>query len=163
MLDDDTSLFRLKIPPVDLIFEAPPPTTQQMAFDDIINQLIGHLAAAARDKSDPLRVVRILTACHSITSAYTEAGFDIFAEFEQALRHDLHNALRMARRVFLRSMFLAPPHEQQAYLQTLRDTGWRTSGESGEDYDRVVHELFDGDRLRPSALEERARRHHAPG
>jgi hypothetical protein len=161
MRDDDTAPFHLNVPPVDLIFEATPQDTQQLAFDDIINQLIGHLATAAKDKSDPLRPFRILSACHAVASAYKEAGFDIFAEFEQALRTDLHNAFRMARRVFLRSMFLAPPHEQQDFLKVLRETQWRTSGESGEDYERVVHELFDGDRLRPAALAERKRRSQA--
>jgi hypothetical protein len=67
----------------------------------------------------------------------------------------------MARRVFLRAMFLAPPHQSQAYLQTLRDTGWTTKGEAGADYDMVVAELFDGDQLRPAALAERKRRSNA--
>jgi hypothetical protein len=159
--DDDTSPFRLNIPPIDLIFEEPPADTQQMALDDIITQLISNLATAAKDKADPLRPFRILAACHSIANAYTSAGFSIFDEFEHALQHDLHNALRMARRVFLRAMFLAPPHQFPEFISVLRETEWRTSGEAGEDYNMVVRELFDGDYLRPSALQERKRRNHA--
>jgi hypothetical protein len=157
------SPFHLNVPPIDLIFEAPPQDTQQQAFDDIINQLISNLASAAKDKRDPLRPFRILSACHAVASAYTEAGFGIFAEFEQALRTDLHNALRMARRVFLRAMFLAPPHQSQDFLKVLRETEWRNSGEAGKAYQMVVEELFDGDDFRPAAKAERARRSHAPG
>jgi hypothetical protein len=165
--DDDTLLnpFKLNIPPIDLIFEAPPPATQQMAFDDIITQLIGQLAAAARDRSDPVRPVRILTACHSIASSYTEAGFDIFAEFEEALRTDLHNALRMARRVFLRAGFLLPyPSDQYAaYKQALTETGWRMSDpEAAADYRQAEKEVFHADgRMRSWAVAERKRRSHA--
>jgi hypothetical protein len=136
----------------------PSPESQEIAFDDVINQLISKLAVAAKDRSDPLRPIRVLAACHSIVSSYTAEGFDMFAPFEHALKTDLHNALRMARRLFLRGMFLAPPHQSQDFLKVLREIGWRTSGEAGEDYDSVVEELFDGDYLRPSALAERKRR-----
>jgi hypothetical protein len=136
----------------------PLPEAQQMAFDDVINQLIAKLAVAAKDRSDPLRPIRVLAACQAIVSSYTQAGFHLFDEFDHALRHDLHNALRMARRVFLRAMFLAPPHQSQDFLKVLRETQWCTGGEAGEDYDMVVRELFDGDYLRPSALAERKRR-----
>jgi hypothetical protein len=162
--DDDTSLnpFHLNIPPVDLIFEEPPLETQQRAFDDIINQLIANLATAAKDRADPLRPFRVLAACQDIVSTYSHAGFHLFDEFEQALRHDLHNALRMARRVFLRAMFLAPPHQHQDFLKVLREIDWRMSDrEAAADYRQVVEELFDGDDLRPAAKAERARRNHA--
>jgi hypothetical protein len=60
-------------------------------------------------------------------------------------------------------MFLCQHHEYPAYLQTLRDTGWRTSHpEALEDYNQVVEELFDGDCFRRSTLEERQRRNVAP-
>jgi hypothetical protein len=99
-----------------------------------------------------------------VASAYTEAGFDIFAEFEQALRTDLHNALRMARRVFLRNGFLLPyPSDQYAaFKQVLTETGWRNSGESGEDYRLAEKEVFHADgRMRSWAVAERKRRSQA--
>jgi hypothetical protein len=160
--DDDTSLFRINIPAVDPIFEAPPLDAQQTAFDDIINQLISNLVAAAKDRSDPLRAVRILSACHAIASEYRHAGFDIFAPFERALRTDLHNALRMARRIFLRNGFLLPyPSEQfTQFKKVLTETQWHMSDpEAAADYRMVERELFtaDGD-FRPAAKAERKRR-----
>jgi hypothetical protein len=166
MCDDDDPFFfhYLSLPENPRDRPSGQPENEQRAFDDVINELIGALAVAAKDRSDPLRPFRILTACHSIAESYTEAGFDIFAEFEHALRHDLHNALRMARRIFLRNGFLLPYPSNQyaAFKQVLTETGWRNSGEAGGDYRMVVEELFDGDDFRPAAKAERARRNHAP-
>jgi hypothetical protein len=164
MPDGDTSPFRLKIPPVDLIFEAPPPATQQQAFDDVISQLIANLASAAKDRADPLRPFRILATLTSIVESYTAAGFDMFAPFEHQLKTDLGAALRTARRLFLRNGFLLPyPSDQYtAFKQVLTETGWRNSGEAGEDYRMAEEEVFHANgRMRSWAVAERKRRSQA--
>jgi hypothetical protein len=165
---DSDNPFHYSVLPIDPDFpdnpRPPLPENQQMAFDDIINQLIANLAIAAKDKSDPLRPFRVLAACKSIVESYTSAGFDMFNEFEHALKNDLHNALRMARRIFLRQLFLAPPHQYPAFRQTLMEIGWTSSHrEAQQDYDEICRELFEDDgRWRREALAERKRRTMAP-
>jgi hypothetical protein len=165
--DDDAFTYSvLPLDPDDPDNPGPPlPEAQQMALDDVVDQLISKLVVAAKDRSDPLRAVRVLSACHAIARAYADDGFDIFTEFERALRTDLHNALRMARRVFLRNGFLLqyPSSEYAAFKQVLTETGWRMSDpEARQDLQMVERELFDGDHFRPSALAERKRRRLPP-
>jgi hypothetical protein len=163
--DDDPFFFHyLSLPENPRDRRSGQPENEQRAFDDVINELIGALAAAAKDRTDPLRPVRILTACHAVASAYVEAGFGIFAEFEHQLRTDLHSALRTARKIFLRAGFLLPyPSDQySAFKKVLEETGWRNSGEAGEDYRLAETEVFHADgRMRSWAVAERKRRSHA--
>jgi hypothetical protein len=167
MRDDDDPFFfhYLSLPENPRDRPSGQPENEQRAFDDVINELIGALAAAAKDRSDPLRPFRILSACHAVASAYTSAGFDIFAEFEQALRTDLHNALRMARRIFSKNGFLLPypSDEYTAYKKVLLETDWRMSHpEAQADYRQAEREVFHADgRMRSWAVEERKRRSNA--
>jgi hypothetical protein len=162
MCDDDDPFFFHYLSLPENPRHPPQPENEQRAFDDVINELIGALAAAAKDRSDPLRPFRILSACHAVASAYTEAGFDIFAEFEQALRTDLHNALRMARRIFLKNGFLLPypSDEYTAHKKVLLETNWRMSDpEAAADYRQAEREVFHANgRMRSWAVEERRKR-----
>jgi hypothetical protein len=139
----------------------PSPETEEMALHDVCVQFITLFTAAAKDRSDPLGPIRILAHCVHILDDYAGEGFTQLAEFRNELQSDLHNALRKARRFFLREFFLCSEAAHPRFLQTLRDTGWTTKGESGQDYQMVVEELFDGDDFRPAAKAERARRSHA--
>src|SRR6516165_3454366 len=141
----------------------PSPETEEMALHDICVQLITNLTKAAKDRSDPLGPIRILAHCVHIVEDYASEGFVELAQFRNELQSDLHNALRKARRFFLREFFLCSKAAHPRFLQTLADTGWMHRGEAGEDYEQVVHELFEGDDFRPAAKAERARRHHTPG
>jgi hypothetical protein len=79
-------------------------------------------------------------------SAASRAGFNLLTEFQQELRTDLHNALRTARRAFLKHGFMCPRSEYPKFSKILRDTGWRTDKrEAQDDYDAVAAELFDAD------------------
>jgi hypothetical protein len=151
------------LPFSEVLDDTRPPTreAEEMALHDICVQLIFNLTIAAKDKSDPLGPIRILAHCVHIVEDYAGEGFTQLAQFRNELHSDLHNALRKARRFFLREFFLCSEAAHPRFLQTLRDTGWTTKGEAGEDYRLVVEELFDGDDFRPAAKVERARRNHA--
>ena len=164
MLDDKNNPFTYSVLPFDLEFpdnpRPPAPEAEEDALHHICVQLVTNLTSAAKEsRSDPLKAIRVLAYCVAILDDYANDGFTGLAEFRDELQTDLHNALRKARRFFLRQMFLCSKDKQPAYLQTLRDTGWRTSNaEALEDYNTVVEELFDGDHFRRSTLAERQRR-----
>jgi hypothetical protein len=139
------------------------PSVQREALTDIQCQLVTHLVIAAKDKTDPFKAIRTLANCQKILAEYAAANFDLLAAYQHELKTNLRSALREARRTFFREAFLSRSMEEFAtYKQVMLDAGWRTShSEALEDYNTVVAEMFDGDFLRPSALEERRRRSHA--
>jgi hypothetical protein len=165
--DDDLSPFHFSVLPIDpenpFNPRPPSPEIEQEALTDILCQLVTHLTAAAKvSRSDPFRAIRVLANCERICAEYT--GFILLADFQRELKTNLRSALRKARRAFLREAFLCRKDEFPAYLQTMRDTGWRSShAEAQADFDQVVHELFQPDgHWRPAARAERARRYVAP-
>ena len=108
-------------------------------------------------------------ACHQrshqlrkVLDSYATANFNLVADFQHLYKTNLRAALRQARRTFFLEAFLCRNMEEfSTYKQVMLDAGWMYRGEAREDYDQIVHELFDGDYFRPSALAERKRRSNA--
>jgi hypothetical protein len=151
------SVFHYKILPFSEFPNDPrPPSaqTQQEALTDILVQLVTALAAAAKDKSDPLRAVHVLIKCDQILADYASEQFDLLGEYQHLLKTNLRAALRQARRAFFREAFLSRSMEEFAtYKKVMVDAGWRTTHtEAMEDYRQVVsetkHWCADGRHLR---------------
>ena len=160
MGDVKKSPFTYSVLPLDIFPDHPPlPEAEEMALHDVCVQLVVNLTAASKTKN-PLRGIQILAHCVSILDDYAAANFTQLADFRRELQTDLHNALRKARRFFLREMFLSSEENFPRFIQTLRDSGWTTSGEPGQDYAAVIDELFidGGHRFKPHALALRAER-----
>jgi hypothetical protein len=162
---EEKSQFVYRILPIDPDFPTnprrPSPEIQQEALTDVLCQLVTYLAAAAKaSRSDPFKAIRVLANCERILDSYASANFDLIGEYQRLLKTNLRAALRQARRTFFREAFLSRSMEEfSTYRQTMVDAGWRMSHpEAFEDYNTVVEEMFEGDRLRASALQERKRR-----
>jgi hypothetical protein len=165
---EEKSQFHYRILPIDPDFpdnsRRPTAAIQQEALTDILCQLVTYLTAAAKtSRSDPFQAFRVLANCEKILDSYASANFTLLADYQHLLKTNLRAALRQARRAFIREAFLCRNMEEfSTYKQVMLDAGWCTSHpEAMADYNQIVAELFDGDRLRPSALAERARRNHA--
>jgi hypothetical protein len=136
MDDGGDNAFRFSIPPIDM---PPSPESQHEAFTDIACRLVICLSIADKEKIDP---AYILAHCDRICDVYTCAGFNLFSEFKHELRTNLRNALRRARRAFLKHGFMCPRSEYPEFLRILKETGWHTGHtDAQEDYDAVVAEL----------------------
>jgi hypothetical protein len=133
-----------------------------MALHDICVQLITHLTAAAKDKSDPLGPIRILAHCVHIVEDYASEGFVDWPNSATSCRATSTTHSERHEGSSCGNFFCAARRPIHAFCRRCATLAGPTKGEAGEDYEQVVHELFDGDDFRPAAKAERARRHHTP-
>ena len=165
---EEKSTFHYRILPIDPDFpdtpRRPSPEIQQEALTDVLCQLVTYLTAAAKNsRTDPFQAFRVLANCEKILDGYASANFTLLADFQHLLKTNLRAALRPSPQGVLPRSLPVSQHGGIFNIQAGHAGRWmaHSHSEAMEDYRQVVSEMFDGDRLRPSALAERQRRSQA--